>query len=157
MIFVTAGLQLEFTRLFDAVYAIQNELGEDLVFQCEDRDGKYPNASCQLSYHPNDFKRFVSISNLVVCHAGIGSILSCVACDTSFIVMPRDADKGEHRNQHQMATCRSLESSKGLNVAWDEIQLQRKLLDHFYGKASLAIDYASREVLQNSVSEWLKE
>ncbi len=88
-------------------------------------------------YLPRNFKsatidvaecrRRVEESNLVIAHAGMGSIITALELSKPIIVMPRRASLGEHRNEHQLATSRRLLSQGRISVAFDESDLMEKL------------------------------
>jgi len=61
---------------------------------------------------------------MILAHAGMGTILTAVDLGKPILVMPRRADQGEHRNDHQLATARQLQDVLGLCVAWDEDELR---------------------------------
>jgi UDP-N-acetylglucosamine transferase subunit ALG13 len=58
-------------------------------------------------------------ADIVVAHAGTGTILACLQNGTPCIIVPRKASLGEHRNDHQFATARRFEGRKGVFVVWD--------------------------------------
>jgi UDP-N-acetylglucosamine transferase subunit ALG13 len=64
------------------------------------------------------------------------------------VILPRKAALGEHRNDHQMATARRFANRAGVTVAWDEIELRRRLDDLDSLLAPQKIEpYASPELL----------
>jgi UDP-N-acetylglucosamine transferase subunit ALG13 len=50
----------------------------------------------------------------------MGSILTALKYKKPILIMPRRASLGEHRNDHQIATAKWLESTAGIAVAWNE-------------------------------------
>jgi UDP-N-acetylglucosamine transferase subunit ALG13 len=66
-------------------------------------------------------------ADLVVAHAGMGTILTRLETGLPMLVMPRQAALGEHRNDHQIATARRLAHLPGLSVVADETELARAL------------------------------
>jgi len=66
----------------------------------------------------------------VIAHAGMGTILSALQFGRPLIVMPRLAQFGEHRNDHQLATARRLSELDRVDVAFDEAELLGRLDDH---------------------------
>jgi len=72
---------------------------------------------------PSEFRDLQASAQVTISHAGMGSILTALECGKPIIVMPRDHQRGEHRNDHQVATARKLEHTPGVYVAWDDAQL----------------------------------
>jgi len=60
----------------------------------------------------------------VIAHCGMGSILSALSLGKPILVMPRSAEQGEHRNDHQFATAQRFSDQPGVTVAWDEAELR---------------------------------
>jgi UDP-N-acetylglucosamine transferase subunit ALG13 len=67
-------------------------------------------------------------ADVVVAHAGIGTILKAQQHRKPLVLFPRRAAFGEHRNDHQLATCAQLRDRPGVYVADDEAELKRLLL-----------------------------
>lgn len=81
-------------------------------------------------FEPIEFEHYLERASLVVAHAGMGSILTALTNGKPIIVMPRRANLGEHRNNHQLSTVERFESLPGLNVAWNEEDLHRLLVQY---------------------------
>ena len=78
----------------------------------------------------DECRRRVAEADLVVAHAGMGSIITALELGRPIVVMPRRAELGEHRNDHQLATVRHLATSSRLAVADDEASLATHLQAH---------------------------
>lgn len=107
MIFVTVGTQFSFDRLIMAVnsWAERNK-GEAVVGQIG--HGQYT-PSFMEAYPfivPDEFQSYQKNARLLVSHAGMGAILNGLENMKPLIIMPRKAELGEHRNDHQLATAR---------------------------------------------------
>jgi UDP-N-acetylglucosamine transferase subunit ALG13 len=72
---------------------------------------------------PSECRELTLRADLVVAHAGMGTVLSALELGKPCVVMPRCAERGEHRNDHQLATARRLEERGLVRVAWDEGEL----------------------------------
>ena len=68
-------------------------------------------------------------ANLIIAHAGMGSIITALELGKRIIVMPRQASKGEQRNDHQLATAKRLSEQGSIDVAFDETELMDKLIN----------------------------
>ncbi|MEO6566652.1 MAG: glycosyltransferase, partial [Casimicrobiaceae bacterium] len=68
-------------------------------------------------------------AELIIAHAGMGSIVSALRYQRPIVILPRRADLREHRNDHQLATAKWLATRPGVHVAWDTEELHR-MLEH---------------------------
>lgn len=117
VIFVTVGTQLPFPRLLDAMDEIAGDISEPVLAQtCSAQC--WPNLHCVAALSIQAMTDHVAKSRLVIGHAGIGTVLATRAAKRPLIVVPRRAELGEHRNDHQLATVRMLEAQAGVWVAW---------------------------------------
>ena len=71
---------------------------------------------------PGEFKRRVAEAEVIVAHAGAGTILTALTFCKPILVMPRKASLMETRNEHQTASARRF-AERGVTVAWDEHEL----------------------------------
>ena len=96
---------------------------------------------------PPEFKLRFQKADLVVSHAGMGTILSSLSFQKPLLVMPRIAALGEHRNEHQLATAKHLAELNKVNVAPDETALLAMLdnIDALPVKAQIG-PHASRSL-----------
>ena len=61
-------------------------------------------------------RQLVADASTVICHAGVGCIMTAVALGTTPVVIPRLARFGEHVDDHQLQITREMEAA-GLAVA----------------------------------------
>lgn len=127
MIVVTVGTQLPFDRLVMAMDAIAPAIKEPIFAQIG--LGAYIPTNfeyCRLAPPAELNERFEQASS-IVSHAGTGSLLAARRFGKPIILFPRRATQGEHRNEHQLATCKQVEGTPGVLVAYDEDQLAKML------------------------------
>ncbi len=121
MIFVTVGTQIPFDRLIQMVDEIAPELnGEEIIAQsC---NGKYipRNFSTRQFIPPAEFETIMNNARLIIAHAGTGSIVGAMQRRKPFVIVPRKAAFGEHRNDHQIATAEYFSKMISLCVANDK-------------------------------------
>ncbi|RLS58099.1 MAG: glucuronosyltransferase [Planctomycetota bacterium] len=131
MIFVAVGTQLPFDRLIRAVdeWAAIAPRGE-IVAQIAEGSYVPQHLHWKRMMPPAEFRRHLEKCDLVVAHAGIGTILSALEIGKPVFVLPRKASCGEHRNDHQLATANRFGSRRMVQVAQDESELST-LLDQF--------------------------
>lgn len=126
MIFVTIGTQEPFDRLVKCMDGLVAELdGVEAVAQVSHTEYPIKNMKAVSFLAPQEFNEQFSRADLIVSHAGMGTIISAMKLGKPIIIFPRLARLGEHRNDHQLATARVLEKLKYLHVAHDEAALKR--------------------------------
>ena len=97
---------------------------------------------------PTRFLEHVKRANVIVAHAGMGSILTALQFGKPIVIMPRRGDLAETRNDHQVATARRFADRPGIAVAMDETELPGMLdrLDSLVAGEPIS-DYASPGLL----------
>ena len=127
-IFLTVGTQLPFDRLVGFVDAwAAGQDGDTLevfgqIGPTRLRPQHFPAASYVTA---DECLRRLAWADVVVAHAGMGSILTALDAGKPVVVLPRQARLGEHRNDHQAATVRHLRTLSGVWIAEDESNLPR--------------------------------
>lgn len=125
MIFVTVGTQLSFDRLVKSVeeWALKNNY-TDIVFQVG-KHGYHPRLGKSVEFFTGkESDEYFRKASIVISHAGMGTILSCLSEGKPLVVMPRLYSLSEHRNDHQLATYMKLKNLNGLFAADDELMLR---------------------------------
>lgn len=127
MIFVTVGTQLPFDRLIREMDEWAKSAGADVFAQITEAGTPPAHIAWTASLGPDDYQAKIEAADLVVAHAGMGSIITALELGKPIIVFPRRADLGEHRNDHQLATARRLERLGKIRVAYSEEELRTQL------------------------------
>lgn len=128
MIFVTVGTQLPFDRLVQAVDDWAATSGRDDIFaQIGPTQLEPSHVEHSRFVAPAQCRERMLAADAIVAHAGMGTILTALEMGKPLIVMPRRADLGEHRNDHQMATVRRLAELGAVTAAFDESELRLRL------------------------------
>jgi UDP-N-acetylglucosamine transferase subunit ALG13 len=127
VILVTVGMQLGFDRLIEAMDRLAPALGTQVIAQTG--LGKYipQNMEAHEKIAPSEFETQVEQAEVIVSHAGIGSVLTAARFAKPIVLLPRRADLKEHRNDHQMATVRKLSGRPGILIARDETELADRI------------------------------
>lgn len=124
MIFVTVGTQLPFDRLVLAVDQWAALANRDDVFAQIGPEGTPPkHIAWARGMTPSEFKARLREASAIVAHAGMGTIINALTAGKPIVVLPRKADLGEHRNDHQAATVRELSARGRVHAAMDEREL----------------------------------
>lgn len=128
MIFLTIGTHEPFDRLVRAVdsWCEATGAGPSVFGQIT-----LPHTGSYVPRHfewvarldPQDFERRISAADLIISHAGMGSILTALQHGRPIVVMPRRGHLRETRNDHQFTTAHMLQGRPGLYVAENEAEL----------------------------------
>lgn len=150
MIFVTVGTQLPFDRLISAVDNWAALHPEVSVYAQTGPGSKIVPKHIEFTefLNPDRADELFQNASLIISHAGMGSILTALKYHKPIVIMPRSANLGEHRNDHQWATAEHLGNSPGVSVAWHEDHLPDYLNKHHSMQGGGGIsEYASPELI----------
>ncbi|MDF2368171.1 glycosyltransferase, partial [Sneathiella sp.] len=126
------------------IFAQVAELGEE---------GYKPrNFAWQSFLDPDGFKSRFEEADLIVAHAGMGTIITALTMKKPLLIMPRKGAFKETRNDHQIATAEQFARRSGIFVAKDETELGTVLEDLLANPPSTikeaASEFAEPELLQ---------
>ncbi|MDB5010141.1 MAG: glycosyltransferase family 28 protein [Mucilaginibacter sp.] len=159
MIFVTAGTQLPFDRLIKTIDEIASEFTDThFVAQALESDYKAKNIEVLKFISPTDFNSYIDNAELIISHAGMGTIISALVKQKPIIVMPRLTKYNEHRNEHQLGTSKKMDSLGYVDVVYDEQELIIKFR-HMWPKnlkPRNRIGEAASEEIINSINNFIK-
>lgn len=129
MIFVTVGSQMAFDRLVTAMdhWTATQSRAEDVFAQIGPTTLRPTAMRWSVSLTPTEFNAAISTAEIIVAHAGMGSVLTALELGKPLVLMPRRGDLMETRNDHQVATAHWLSSRAGIFVAMDEHALPAAL------------------------------
>lgn len=156
MILVTVGMQLGFDRLIRTMDAIAPSLDLPVVAQTGVSEFRPKNMEAHVRIAPDEFEALVSRSRVIISHAGIGSVLTAQRFKKPIVLLPRRASLGEHRNDHQLATARQLQSRSGILVAMDEIQLAAQIAEALAVETVIATQSESAAKLLSAVASFIQ-
>lgn len=129
MIFVTVGNTDPFDRLVQAMdeWALTQSPRKDIFAQIG--SGRFvPSAfPAERFLDPLLFESRFEEAELVISHAGMGTIITALELGKPLLVMPKRASLGEQRNEHQLATVEHLCRKFSICVAHNEQELPRVL------------------------------
>lgn len=128
MIFVTVGTQLPFDRLVSVVDAWAGRTSRrDVLAQIGPSNLRPQFIEYRPFFSPAEFSQHFAAAELVIAHAGMGSIIGAMTQGKPILVMPRSASLHEHRNDHQISTARHFRELGRILVAMDERELDVQL------------------------------
>jgi beta-1,4-N-acetylglucosaminyltransferase len=118
VIFVTVGGMRPFDRLVTAMDRLAGDLEEEVVMQTGTT--AYEPRNCRhFSFMPREeIDKLYAGARLVICHAGIGSILTALEHGKPLILVPRMRRYKEHIDDHQLEIAREMEA-RGVGVVYD--------------------------------------
>lgn len=125
MIFVTvgstqAGAQMGFPRLIDALAALP---GGQLSVQYGETPPPAHAAEAVASLSFEQVVERMEAADVVVCHAGVGSILCALRAGHTPVVVPRSRRLSETVDDHQMELARALADERKVIAVFDESTL----------------------------------
>ena len=145
MILVTLGtLHFPFERLLDAVAALPGD--EEVIVQSRAPGTRPARARCVEDLPYDELVAEIRRARVVVCHAGVGSILTTLANDRRPIVVPRLEQYGEAVDDHQLAFGRRLAEAGLVTLVEDPAELAAAVASppapppHSGGANRLALD-----------------
>ncbi len=125
MIFVTVGSQMPFDRLIHGVAAwaaVQSD-APNVLAQVGETQLRPAVLHAVSSLSPEEFRSAVSEAEIIIAHAGMGSVLTAMEFGKPLVVLPRKGVLRETRNDHQIATARWLAGKEGVFVAMEDREL----------------------------------
>ena len=157
MIFATVGTQLPFHRLIDSIDKWSLKQGVNGCFaQIGDKGTAPKNIEYSRTIDPAQFANQIAKCKVVVSHAGIGTILTALQHGKPIIVMPRLAEFGEHKNDHQLATVANLQGREGIHIAHDEQELETLLNEIHTLKTSNNVTTAAEPELIHAIGLFIR-
>lgn len=127
MIFVTVGThEAGFDRLVEAVDRIPP--GEDVVLQAGYSTRRPARARCVDFLEFDEMVAHIRASRVVVCHAGVGSIMVSLMNGRRPVAVPRLARLGEHVDDHQLELARRLAAMDLVSAVEDIDRLPEALV-----------------------------
>jgi UDP-N-acetylglucosamine transferase subunit ALG13 len=120
MIFATVGTQLPFDRMLTALddWASRNA-SVPVLAQSGASAMTFRHIEATAHIDQPTFAARMASARVIVAHAGMGTILSAAEAGKRLILMPRRAEFGEHRNDHQLATAEEMSVLSCVTVAHD--------------------------------------
>lgn len=154
-IFVTVGTQLPFDRLISTVDEWAADRDCEVFAQTGTTQFRPRHIGWKDFISTGEAAERIKTADLVVAHAGMGTILTRLETGLPMLVMPRRASLGEHRNDHQLATSKRLAHLPGLWVVEDEKEL-RERMSRFQPVGSLsAVDPVASPALISAIRDFV--
>ena len=157
MIFVTVGHQMPFDRMIKTVDAwVGARPGLDVFAQIGDAPYIPGNIKYTSRLTPAEFDAKIRACDIVVAHAGTGTIIKAHEFEKPIWVMPRKASLGETRNDHQVHTVELFLKRGYIKSFEDEVELDN-LLSHTSVNCGTAISQFASAQLIEVISHYIAE
>ncbi len=142
MIFVTLGTQdKQFPRLLEAVDKLKTQ--EQIVIQAGSTKYSFSPEKKNIQFHnylnDNEFDDYMKQSDIIICHAGVGTIIKGLKLHKKLIVAARLKKYGEHVNDHQLQILEAF-SQEGYIIPLNDFDNLQKML---------TIDFTPRGFVQH--------
>lgn len=127
MIFVATGTQFPFDRLIRYMDEWASENNETVFAQIG--EGKYQpeHIEWQRFIGLDEYNEKIQAASVFISHAGMGNIISAKEQNTPIVVINRQADLGEHRNDHQAEGLKWMGKLEGVYTASDQAALYQHI------------------------------
>lgn len=128
MIFVTVGTHdQDFVRLVRKIDELVEgkRIKEKVVIQTGYTEYKPKKCKWFKFVSPEEFEKMCEKSDLIITHAGVGSIMTCLNLGKNTIVVPRLKKFNEHRDDHQLQITRELEKQGKILAVYDIDKLEK--------------------------------
>lgn len=142
MIFVSLGTQDKpFNRIIDYIISLKENLkelqGEKIIIQLgqtkllkseNERIEKLENIIIYDMLKPEKMKDIIKDSDIIITHAGVGTIMECLEMYKEIIVVPRKVENLEHVNNHQEEIAFEMEQKGFLTKVDTYEELENKII-----------------------------
>jgi exopolysaccharide biosynthesis glucuronosyltransferase PssE len=128
VIFLTIGTQLPFDRL---VRPIDAWVGAHPDVECFAQIGTAEFEPQHMQFAKfltaDETRRRMQEAELIIAHAGMGTVISALQMGKPLLIMPRQCAFGEQRNDHQLASAAAFRRRPNIFVAMDETEIAARM------------------------------
>lgn len=123
-IFIVVGTQEPFDRLIKIIDLWADNNDQHSIFAQISKAAYRPKSFSFTEFiSPELFDEQFNKADLIISHAGMGTIISALTAGKPIIVMPRLAKNHEQRNDHQLATAKSFQKLGYVRAVYNETEL----------------------------------
>ncbi len=125
MIFVTVGTHyLGFDRLIKKMDEISGKIDEEVVMQIGYTEYEPKNAKWFKFLDMKEIRDLYKKANIIVAHAGAGTLLDSLYFEKPVIIVPRLKKLGEHIDDQQIELSKSLENRMNVFAVYNMKKLE---------------------------------
>ena len=130
LIFVITGTQEPFDRMVEIIDEWAGTQDKyRVVAQVAKSKVDWENIKSVDFLEPDLFSDLFKKADIIIGHAGMGTIIKAIENKKKLIIFPRQVKFGEHRNDHQMFTAKNFDKSGFVNVAYTKNELSNYLFN----------------------------
>ena len=126
---MTIGLLYGFDRLIREMDEIAGRIAEEVIMQIGETAYEPKNARYFRFVSAEKMDQLYEDARVVVCHAGVGSILTALEQGKPIIAVPRRKKYGEHVDDHQLDIAGEMEKEGRITVVCDVGELEDVLMN----------------------------
>lgn len=156
MIFVAVGTQFPFDRLIRCVDEWAAEQGIEVLAQIATGGYLPTHARYERFMTTEVFNAALKSASLIISHAGMGNIITAIESSKPIIVMNRQYELGEHRNNHQADGLTWMAKLPGVYTAKTCEDLQALLNQHASLAAGGQVGSERRQSLINFIDQAIR-
>ncbi len=149
-IFLSVGGQIPFDRLVKKVDAWISADTSYEAFAQIGPGGYQPRHMDWAEFlNPDEYREKVRNADVIVSHAGMGSIITALQYQTPIVILPRRAALEETRNDHQVGTVHRFADREGIYAAFEEFEVPN-LIESIKSSAitESISSFASKELIE---------
>ena len=152
LIFVTIGWMRAFERLVKEMDRLASKLDEKVIMQIGSTD--YEPKNCDyFRFAPRSKIEDLCIeSRMVICHAGVGSILTAIKYNKPLILVPREKKYREVFDDHQLEIAGQMKN-RGVAVVYNMNNLESAIEN----VSTSPIEFEGEKNLVNRLKEYLDQ
>ena len=156
MIFVAVGTQFPFDRLIRCVDEWAAVHGIEVFAQIATGGYLPTHARYERFMTTEAFNSALHKANLIISHAGMGNIITAIESSKPIIVMNRQYELGEHRNNHQADGLEWMAKLPGVYTAKTCEDLRILLDQHDNLSAGSQLGHERRQRLINFIDQAIR-
>ena len=154
MIFVTVGAsKISFERLIREMDRVASKIDEKVIMQIGIANYLPVNVEYFRFLPRNQIEELYKNASVIVCHAGIGTLLTALEHNKPIIAIPRLKEYGEHHDNHQLEIANELEKEGKIIAIYSINDLEDAL--HYVGENPVHIG-CERMRLINALKEYIE-
>lgn len=160
MIFVAVGTQFPFDRLIEYMDKWASVHQEEVFAQISHGDYLPKHMKWERFLDGEQYNEKITSADVFVSHAGMGNIISARELQTPIIVMNRQFELGEHRNDHQLDGLEWMGKMEGVFTASTEEELNKnlsKIKSSNFSEMVCASTTVGNEDLSNYIADLINE
>lgn len=155
MIFVAVGTQFSFDRLIQYMDQWARDNEESVFAQIGEGEYEPQHMQWERFLNGDQYNKNINESSVFVSHAGMGNIISAQENQTPIIVINRQYELGEHRNNHQADGLLWMGKLPGVYTANTQETLYDKLAKRTALECSVESENQNRQKLVNFLSDYI--